>query len=214
MANNVTLAQGNEVVRLANDKGLTVEKFQADLLDSGIVADVIEASKQGTLPERNALRKVLGLAPIYPDPTITKLGCHVIDYDEDIADLLKRGKYDWKNGNVNAKNFPPRLKGRVKSDLVLVHFGRDMSDEQVLTELAKLDLEPADAYEDLTVGAEKPELQREFPIPAIGQHWQDRHGSRCVVFVCRHADERCASLDYLGGEWDGDCRFLARRKQK
>lgn len=35
-----------------------------------------------------------------------------IDYSESLVDLIKKGKYDWVNSDVNDTNFPTTKKGK------------------------------------------------------------------------------------------------------
>jgi len=132
-----------------------------------------------------------------------------------ISSLLRAGEYDWTNENLNDQNFsqtPMEREETEELEIELVHFDREMETDDILSGLEKRGLRPATPTELLTLGATHKDLQREFPIVALGQSWQDPDGDRGVVYLCRSGSDRDACLVWFEGGWDRDCRFAGVRK--
>jgi hypothetical protein len=64
----------------------------------------------------------------------------------------------------------------------------------------------------LAFGEKYPDVQREFPVVALGSAWRDSVGNRHVPYLVRHAGRRLLYLYWLGCEWDSGYRFAAVRK--
>ena len=135
-----------------------------------------------------------------------------VDYGRSVADLVAAGKYDWKSDNVNDKNFTASRLGADTVDVQLVHFNRIVSTEEALKELDNQGLRAIDLHELLSIGAKYPNLQREFPIVALGSVWQDRYGPRYVPYLDGLGSERDLHLSWVGDDWSELCRFAAVRK--
>lgn len=136
-----------------------------------------------------------------------------VDYDRSLAAMVKAGRYVYTNDNITAKNFPIEGSGTVESEGVLVHLDRYASTEEVEQEIAKRGLRPTTIEELLAFGETYPDVQREFPVVALGSSWVDR-GYRYVPYLWSHVDERSLYLfsDVPGDQWSPDYRFLAVRK--
>jgi hypothetical protein len=87
-----------------------------------------------------------------------------------------------------------------------------MTSEQVIVEIDKAGYRPAKIEELLALGEAQPDLQRQFPIVALGSVWRDSDGSRYVPYLSSSAAERGLSLHCFGRDWSGLYRFLGRRK--
>lgn len=74
--------------------------------------------------------------------------------------------------------------------------------------MAKDGKRPATLRELLAFGEANPELQREFPIIALGSVWVYRRGDRRVVCLGRYGSERRLRLDWYEYCWLACCRFL------
>lgn len=129
-----------------------------------------------------------------------------------IEKLVAAGKYDWVNGSITDDNFPQEKTGVEEVEIELVHFNRDISTDNVLSELDRLSLLPANPAELLAFGAVFPNVQRKFPIVALGQYWRNPDGYRYVVCLDEDGIERGALLNWIGGDWDRRCRFAGLRK--
>ena len=130
-----------------------------------------------------------------------------------IKNLLKEGKYDWVNSNITDKNFPTDKTGEEENEIHLVHLDRLFDNgDLVIEELDKLGYKPANPAQLLALGIKHPDLQRQFPIAALGQHWFDSDVRRHVVYLDGSFGDRDASLDWLEDRWRDDWRFAVVRK--
>jgi len=124
--------------------------------------------------------------------------------------MIAEGNYDWVNSDITSEHFPIEGEGQVEVELHLIHLNRVATGDEVLTELDKRNLRPATIEDLLALGAIHPDLQRDFPIVAVGSVWRRPDGHRYVPCLCGHWDgRRDLGLDWIGFRWDGDCRFLA-----
>jgi hypothetical protein len=133
--------------------------------------------------------------------------------DRTLADMVKAGRYDWKNDDITSKFFPDV--GPVgEYELVLVHLNRDASTEEVLAELRRLGLEPAFIGMLLAFGEKYPEIQREFPVVGLGSVCVNSNGNRFSPYLNQDGRGRVLHLRWFGNDWFVHCRFLAFRKVK
>mgnify|MGYP001567436333 FL=1 len=135
----------------------------------------------------------------------------VVDYAHTLSKMIQDGHYDSVNDDITADHFPVSGEGVVEVKLELVHFDRVMESDDVLKELDKAGLRPATLAELLAFGAKYPELQRQFPIIALGAVWQRRGSRRGVPALCSSSG-RLLALVYFARRWYGPYRFLAFRK--
>jgi hypothetical protein len=130
-------------------------------------------------------------------------------YELSIEDARKAGNYDWESSDITSKHYPTIRTGMADITLRLVHFDYYIESDEVVVELDRMGLRPAETHELLALGAAHPELQREFPIICLGSVWQVRHGNRVVPYLGRNDSERLLLLGWFGGGWDECCRFAA-----
>jgi len=187
--------------------GLTKKELQ-DLFESPKWADAVQRHIEfirfiGELARPTAVAP----APVTTAAT-TKFDLEV-DYDQPIEDARKAGVYDWENSDITSNNFPTIRKGKAKIVLHLIHLNREVNSEPTIAELDKIGLRPAETHELLALGAAHPELQRQFPIIALGSVWQVRPGYRRVPFLSRHVSKRRLLLSWFDFGWLADCRFAA-----
>lgn len=97
----------------------------------------------------------------------------VVNYDQPLDRAIKEGKYDGVDIGINSKHFPSSQTGQKEVELILYYFG-DVSSEYVIAFGKKYGFRPATLPELLKLGAEQPELQRQFTILALGSLWVDR----------------------------------------
>ena len=138
----------------------------------------------------------------------------VVDYSMSLSDMIKVGKYDRVNGNITAENFPINGSDKVEVSFELVHLNKPASSEEVLLHMEKNNLRPVNLEELLAFGAKYPEIQREFPICALGSSLDDRGSSRCVPCLYGNDSGRDLGLYWFDDCWSDDYhyRFLAVRK--
>lgn len=128
--------------------------------------------------------------------------------DKTIKNLLKEGKYDWVNNDITDKHFPTKKTGTEKEEIYFIHFNKRFDNgNQVIEELGKLGYKSANPAQLLALGAKHPDLQRQFPIAALGQHWFGSGGFRFVVYLSRYLGDRSAGLYWFKNRWSVDWRF-------
>lgn len=131
--------------------------------------------------------------------------------ESSISDLLKAGNYDWSNDRITDQNFPATEHDTIgEKDAALFHFDRNISSEDAIAGMKTEGYRPATMRELLTFGKENPEVQRKFPIVALGQVVA-LVGGRHVGDLVRDGSGRHAGLFYFDGDWSVVCRFLAVR---
>lgn len=135
-----------------------------------------------------------------------------VDYTKLLADMVAAGKYDYANEYIVAKNFPIEGTCSVETELVLVHFDRAIQSDDVVKEMKQMRLRPATLPELLALGAKYPDLQREYPIVALGSSWVGSGGRRRVPCLDYWSARRYLYLRWFGPGWDRCCRFAAVRK--
>lgn len=152
------------------------------------------------------------LVPVHPEPTTTAYPI-TVDYGQTVAQTIKAGKYDWVDGNINQKSFPHnRKQGKAELTVELVHFSRIMDSDKVVEALDQMGLRPATLVELCALGAQHPELQRSFPIVALGSVWNHPLGGRGVSCLGRNGTRRILNLSWWNTVWRESCRFAGIRK--
>jgi len=187
------------IVNAVLEMGGSDEDLHRLLTDSGLVkkiAELIMSGKQKVEEKASEIYKV------------------VVDYSATLAEMIKAGKYDWFNDDITDKHFPIQGTGKNEVELVLVHLNRNATTKEVLEHLNGQGLEPAKIEHLLAFGSTYPELQRQFPIIALGSVWVDSHGYRYYPSLYSFDSKRRLSLYWRGdgGHWGDACRFLAVRK--
>ncbi len=199
---DATLGQGIKMLTLIEQKETPCEQLQK-LLASGLLADLLDADVDEI--NRNAFRQLIGLKPINAY-TLT------INYSRSVEDGIKAGKYDWSNSDITSSHFPSEEVGTKEVPIELVHFGRDIKTDEILSELDKMGMRPAILKELLALGEKRPDLQREFPVIALGSVWQNPRGYRFCAFLFRFGSLRDLRLAWVVDRWGDYCRFAAVRK--
>jgi hypothetical protein len=136
----------------------------------------------------------------------------IIDYAKSVEQMKSDGQYDWSNDNINGENFPITGEEVVETKLELVHLNKVASTKEVEAYLEENGFRPATLEELLAFGATFPDVQREYPVVALGSSWVHRYGFRDVPYLHRRGSERNLNLSWGDSLWFGICRFLAVRK--
>ena len=134
-----------------------------------------------------------------------------VNYCMSLKDMVSAGKYDEANSDINDKNFPIEKHGHEEIESQLIHFDRNISSEDAIKELDKMDLRPANLAELLAFGAKYPDEQRKFPIVALGSVWRPVH-ARYVAYLWSGSGSRELGLSWFDDDWHANYRFLAVRK--
>lgn len=135
-----------------------------------------------------------------------------VDYDRPFDELVAAGGYDHANEYVTATRFPVQRRGSAEVDAALVCLDRVAATAEVLGELDLPELRQGRIAELLAVGAALPELQRSFPIVALGSIALYPHDYRRIPFLWGSARVRHLDLRWDEHSWGGNVRFLAVRE--
>ncbi len=138
-----------------------------------------------------------------------------VDYGQDLKQMIANGKYGSCNYDITEKNFPmpTELVGeKVVVSAKLFHFNHVISSEEAIAEMEKEGFRPATLAELLALGEAQPDLQRQFPILALGSVLRRANGTRHVPYLDVLGDKRNLYLLPFGADWHYTCRFLAVRK--
>ena len=138
-----------------------------------------------------------------------------VDYTKTLEEAIADGKYDWKNIGIVAKNFPISIEiveKKIELATKLFHFNRRVSSEDATLQMDRDGYRSATLRELLVLGALNPELQKQFPIIALGSIWRAAGDDCCVVCLSVDSSGRKLSLYWFGLDWDARDRFLGVRK--
>ncbi|MEI6836066.1 MAG: hypothetical protein WCK59_04495 [Candidatus Falkowbacteria bacterium] len=138
-----------------------------------------------------------------------------VDYGRTLEQAIADGNYDWNHGDISSENFPisPEMLGqKVEIKTKLFRFNRDISSNDVISEMDKAGYRPATLMELLALGILFPELQRQFPIVALGYVWHWARVGRFVPFLYVNDYKRGLNLSFVAGDWGTRYRFLGVRK--
>lgn len=152
------------------------------------------------------------VAPLAPAIDLATGICRfTIDFGKSLEEMIAAGKYDWRNNEITAARFPITGGGTVMVDGKLFHFNRNTTTDEVERELDKAGYRAATIAELLAFGASFPEVQRQFPVIALGSVGLVG-GDRRVPYLHGHDAGRSLGLRWRDGVgWDDACRFLAVR---
>ncbi len=129
-----------------------------------------------------------------------------------LTSLIEVGKYDWVNSDITEARFPMPENFTLGAEPKLYHLNRNISSEKAIEEMAKDGFRPATIWDLLDFGAKNPELQRQFPIVALGSVCRVSV-RRFVACLGRDDSGRSLNLDWYGRGWGGGGRFLAVRNK-
>ena len=144
--------------------------------------------------------------------TLTKFYLVTVDCEMSIEETIILGKYDWVNPAITSKNFATKREGKAEFKVELIHFDHLISAEEALREIDLMGYRPAELPKLLALGCQYPDLQREFPIVALGSVWWGPYSRHLVPYLYGDFSERFLTLywveDNLGEGW----RFETVRK--
>ncbi|MBW3537948.1 hypothetical protein KY386_00470 [Candidatus Parcubacteria bacterium] len=172
---------------------------------------LFEMFKTGVRPAEEVLALLQrGINGQFTDALLSGNCPLVIDFDRSIAEMVAAGGYDHANDDITYEHFPVSESGTVKACAIFVHLNRVVTDaEVVLAEIDRLGLRPGTMPELLALGAHYPDLQRQFPIVALGSVWTNPHGRRGVGCLWSSSPLRYLDLHWFGDRWYSHDRFLA-----
>ena len=138
-----------------------------------------------------------------------------VDYSRTVQEMINVGNYGWTNSDITEKHFPlpTELNGKqVSVSTKLFHFNRSISSKDAISEMDKGGFRPATLAELLALGKAHPELQKEFPIVALGSVWRDASDDRLVPVLSFGGSRRRLGLNWFDSDWLVRYRFLGVRK--
>jgi hypothetical protein len=113
--------------------------------------------------------------------------------------MILAGFYGRYPDDIDDDHFPIQGDGRQKKEVILVN-------------RARLSLSPAKIEHLLSFGVTYPEVQREFPIIALGSFFDISNGFRvcpCLRYIDGQRRLCLVSFSTSGGSWDKRCRFIS-----
>lgn len=128
------------------------------------------------------------------------------------SELVKQGKYDSSNDWITDERFPIKKHVPLDRTIELFEFDHDPSEDEVLEELKRRDLERP-TYEDaLYFGIKHPEEQRKRPIVFLHEPVRGPHGDLDVLVLHGSAGLRLLDLRWFGRRWPRRDVFAGVRK--
>ncbi len=128
-----------------------------------------------------------------------------------LSDRIALGKYDWVDKDITEKNFPIKVEKYHEVEYKLFCFNRSISSHSAIEKMKDEGFKPGNILELLKLGEIQSNLQREFPIVALGSTWQDGGGGRVPVLNCDDAMRELALYWFEDG-WHSNYRFLGVRQ--
>jgi len=177
------------------------------------IAELVMAKARGI---KDAAKQIVS-------PYLTSVHDLVIDFSRDLGQMIAAGKYDWINSDITAEHFPLNGAGKRKVRVELLHFNQYFKNgDEAIAKLKEVNdwlVQQGANYryrfacieELLALGAVRPDLQRQFPIAALGSIWR-RAGDRNFAYLRRDDARRYLSLSCLEDDFGGGWRFAVVRE--
>ena len=172
-------------------------------------SELVRRVDEGTVPFDETMN---GLQMLIEESTKRQTFKVLVDYVKSLREMIQVGKYDWVNDDITSDHLPITGSGQEEKEITFFHFNRRISSDGTIAEMEKAGYRPALVEELLALGAAEKELQKQFPINALGSVWQSPRGYRRVPYLVWAGGGRILSLAWFGGAWDGRWRFAAVRK--
>lgn len=134
-----------------------------------------------------------------------------VDYDLALAEMIAAGGYDHANAFLTQARFPVRGSGDATAELELVCLERAASTREVEQALASAGSRDGRIAELLALGAAQPDLQRSFPIVALGSSASYPASYRRIPFLWGSPHVRHLDLRWDEHAWGPNIRFLTVR---
>lgn len=132
-----------------------------------------------------------------------------VDCSRTLEDMIAVGNYDWVNKNITQEHFQVLSQGKLEKEVVLFHYEKSMTSKEAISRMDKEGFQPAVIEDLLALGEAHPDLQKQFPILALGSVWRC---NRDVPYLGWDGLRRYLNLDWSGRQWSVYCRFVAVRK--
>ena len=187
--------------------GIYVE-FQAAVIKA-LPRDIDQDVALGWTQNSESLARILRKALTPDGKPVSDTYLISVDYGRNVEDGVEAGRYHWANSNITSERFPTERKGTAKVEVKLIHFNWSVSTNKALRELDRMGYRPAELHELLALGEKYQEIQRKFPIVALGSVLRNR----CVLGLSGDNSRRYLNL-YLNlyieeHHYGENCRFAA-----
>ncbi|MCF7795454.1 hypothetical protein K9M50_03785 [Patescibacteria group bacterium] len=139
----------------------------------------------------------------------------IVDYSRSLQEMIEATDCDCMDDQALEKHFPlpTELRGKkVEISVKLFHFDRIIKGKYAISEINKNNFRPARPVEVLALVEAYPEIQKEFPIAALGSFWYDKYGFRLVYVLHFIKNSHMLCWDWLDNYWVDNCRFLGVHK--
>ena len=123
-----------------------------------------------------------------------------VDGAKSFQELIEKAKFDWINPDVNEKNFPIKQKTKHIVTIKLFNFNRFISSEEVIKNIKKNGFRPAFIEELIVLATNYPDLQKKFPVVALGSMWNKGNNHFTVPEIYWHGPGHSLSICGQGGE--------------
>lgn len=152
------------------------------------------------------------MTKVVADETLSAVFSVTVDYGQTVEQMVEAGHYDWKNGEVNSRNFRVNNRRSGTMEIRAIHYDRFFSSDYAIKEMDNMGFRPAELPELLAVGAEHPNKQKENTVVALGSLLKDPNGRQYVPVLSSVGNGRGLCLYLFGSAWDPRCCFLAIHK--
>ncbi|TSC60908.1 MAG: Uncharacterized protein G01um1014107_194 [Parcubacteria group bacterium Gr01-1014_107] len=138
-----------------------------------------------------------------------------VDYNRSFKEAVKASRCDWFDSQISSFSSPATRKGTAEVKIELIHFDEDISTNEVLHDLDRMGLRPADLHELLAFGEGYPDISLRFPVVGLGSVGLGWHEESIVPYLFQAVGRieqialYCMETDYI---WGPDCRFAAVRR--
>lgn len=172
-------------------------------------------SQMGIEDPKEAIRRINSGEWVVVSKTIPcTIDTYTVTVDEtmSVEDLVKLGEFGFDNPDITTERFQSLKKGqKLDKEVFLLHFNKDMSYEAVIDQTDKFDFKSANVWDLISLAMKEPDLQRKFPIVALGSVC-GLGVNRRVPCLSEGSSGRSLCLDRLIGDWGNRSHFLAVRK--
>ena len=131
---------------------------------------------------------------------------------QSLKQLIKPLDFDWVNSDITEDHFPVQPEDSIagKRTYKVFNFGKSISSENAIAEMAKENFRPATLRELLKWGVKN--WNGKDWVVALRSVYRDLFGRFCVPVLGRGVSERGLNLNWFEVGWSEDCRFLAVRE--
>jgi len=131
-----------------------------------------------------------------------------VNFEINVTKAISLGCYKWVNRIVKFKNIQNEQKGEAVIVVELIHFNRVISTKEALYQINKARYRPAEFYELLAFGEKYPDVQRQFPIVALGSICQNQDGGYYVPVLDGSDSDRFLDMEWIERNWSKNHRFI------